>query len=112
MAAMNSLYFTKANLEKLLKLAEENGKGVEITVSVNNEMNEYGKNVGAYVAQTKEEREAKAAKNYVGSGKTFWSDGQSLVAKDGLMISAGGATYAKEVSNTPKTSKTDDDIPF
>jgi hypothetical protein len=35
--------------------------------------------VSAYVAQTKEQRDAKKPLFYVGNGKTFWSKGETPV---------------------------------
>lgn len=55
--------------EKLRK-SEKNGKVyVNLTVSPRKEEDKFGNNVYAIVQQTKEEREAKASKTYVGEGK-------------------------------------------
>jgi hypothetical protein len=53
----------------------------DITISVNDTKNEYGQDVSVFDAQSKEQREAKENKNYLGNGKVFWSsDGQSSAA--------------------------------
>jgi hypothetical protein len=41
------------------------------TVAINDEANQYGQNVSAYDSQTKEEREAKKPKAYIGNGNVF-----------------------------------------
>lgn len=53
-----------------------NEKGwANITVSINDDTNQYGQNASASISQTKEQREAKEAKVYVGNGKVVWTDG-------------------------------------
>jgi hypothetical protein len=52
-----------------------------MTISINDETNNYGQNVTAFAAQTKEQRDAKADKFYVGNGKVFWTDGTIVTAK-------------------------------
>lgn len=69
-------------MSALLQLVLKTGKGEykPITISINNETNEYGQNVSAWKEQTKEERAAKKKKEYVGNGKVFWTDGSINVA--------------------------------
>lgn len=58
-----------------------NEKGwANITISINDDTNQYGQNASAYNSQTKEEREAKEAKSYVGNGRVVWTDGTVNVA--------------------------------
>jgi len=58
-------------------------KGVyyNLTISVNDETNQFGQNVAAFDSQTKEEREAKKPKKYIGNGKVVWTDGKSTKAQ-------------------------------
>jgi hypothetical protein len=51
-----------------------------ITVFVNDETNTYGQNASAAMEQSKEQREAKEAKDYVGNGKVIWTDGNIQAA--------------------------------
>ena len=51
------------------------------TISVNDETNQFGQNVSAFDSQTKEEREAKKPKQYIGNGKVVWTDGKSTKAQ-------------------------------
>ncbi len=74
MASLNSLYFKKETLEVMLRtLTAKQAQGVEITISIYDEANQFGQNVSAYISQTKEQRDAKKERFYVGNGKTFWS---------------------------------------
>jgi len=76
MSALQSIYFKKETLKKVYDTLEKKGeKGIEITVSVSDETNQYGQNVAAFVSQSKEEREEKKPRFYVGNGKVFWTDG-------------------------------------
>jgi hypothetical protein len=46
------------------------------TISINDETNEWGQNVSIIDSQTKEERDAKKPKTYLGNGKVVWNDGK------------------------------------
>ena len=83
MASLNSLYIKKETLKTLLDTLEaKQEKGVELTVALNDEVNQYGQNVSAWVSQTKEQRDEKKQRFFTGNGKTFWSDGKITVAKE------------------------------
>lgn len=75
MSSLSILYFTKEKLQSMLDACE---KGIEITVAINDSLSEKGSNVSAYIAQTKEERDNKVPKKYVGNGNTFYTDGLIL----------------------------------
>jgi hypothetical protein len=82
MSSLSEIYLKKEVLETLLKTITAKGEnGVSITISASDETNNYGQNVTSFVSQTKEQREAKAGKYYVGNGKVFWTDGKITVAK-------------------------------
>ena len=58
-----------------------NDKGwANVTIFVNDETNAYGQNASAAMEQTKEQREAKEAKAYIGNGKVVWTDGNIQAA--------------------------------
>jgi len=81
MGSLSSIYIKKEVLETLLKVTDKKGeKGIELTISIGEETNTYGQNLSAYVSQSKEQREAKKEKYYVGNGKVFWTDGKITVA--------------------------------
>lgn len=105
MSSLSSIYIKKEILETLLKVVtKKEEKGVEITISINEEANQYGQNLSAYVAQTKEQREAKKDKFYVGNGKVFWTDGKIELPKKKEEV-----REAKPM-NTAEEDK--DDLPF
>ena len=88
---MIDLYFKRETLELLVKTLqtkasqgdEKGGAGVSLTVGVNDDANTYRQNVSASVAQTKEQRDAKAKKFFVANGKTFWSNkGEFIPSKE------------------------------
>jgi hypothetical protein len=88
MASLNSLYVKYDTLKKIMHTLEskeskgEEVKGISFTVSVNDEANQWEQNVNAYVEQSKEDREAKKDKFYIGNGKTFWSNGSQKSIKE------------------------------
>ena len=83
MASLSEIYIKKSTLETILKaLNAKQGKdaeGVKLTVSLSDQPSKFGQNVSVYVAQTKEQREAKTPLFYVANGKTFWSKGETPV---------------------------------
>ena len=83
MASLSEIYLKKSTLETILKaLNAKQGKdaeGVKLTISLSDQPNNYGQTVSVYVAQTKEQRDAKTPLFYVGNGKTFWSKGETPV---------------------------------
>jgi hypothetical protein len=89
MASLTNLYLKKETLETLLKgVNAKNLNGIDITVSINDEVKTFeGKNgtvvqnVSAFVSQSKEERDSKKEKFYVGNGRVFWTDGAISVAE-------------------------------
>jgi CRISPR/Cas system Type II protein with McrA/HNH and RuvC-like nuclease domain len=81
MASLNSIYIKKETLKTLYQTLEKKGdKGIEITISINEETNNYGQNLSAFVSQSKEQRLAKNPRFYVGNGKCFWTDGKIQIA--------------------------------
>ena len=81
MSSLNNLYIKLDTLKTLVKVLEQKKEnGISIDLSINDDVNDYGQNIKAYVSQSKEDREAKKDKFYVGNGKTFWTDGKITVA--------------------------------
>jgi len=100
MSNLSSLWLSEKNLETLLKgVKSKQAKGIELTISTNDEVNDYGQNVSAYVSQSKEDRDAKKDRFYVGNGKVFWTDGNIKTAPK------------KEAPSGLNESQTDD-LPF
>jgi hypothetical protein len=80
-----SIDVTKLPKEKFVK-GKNGAVYYDFTISVNDTPNEWGKNVSLFDSQTKEERDAKKKKDYLGSGKVTWTDGKvEAVAKQQAM---------------------------
>lgn len=63
-----------AKLETAKIVRGKNGaKYVNIAIIVSDEPNQWGKDVSISLEQSKEEREAKAPKTFVGNGKTVYN---------------------------------------
>lgn len=107
MAALGEVYFKKETLEQILKvLNKKDEKGISITISINDDSNQWGQNISAYVSQSKEDREAKKDRYYTGNGKVFWTDGK---------IQIGTKDEKPNTNSAPSTSSTSDevdDLPF
>lgn len=70
------------DLNKLNKAKEVQGKNgaryYNLSLVINDEANQYGKNVQVTEPQSKEERQAKEKKTFVGSGVSVWRNGETL----------------------------------
>ncbi len=74
-----SIRVDKLPKEKFVK-GKDNAVYYNFTISVQDETR-YGNNVAFMDSQTKEEREAKMPKTYLGNGKVVWTDGTIQVAE-------------------------------
>ena len=71
----------KVDLKKITKEKIYKGKKgdyLEMTVVINDEVDQYGNNVSVTEGQTKEERDAKAPKTYLGNVKVVWTNGTNV----------------------------------
>ena len=106
MASLSEIYVKKSTLETIIKALNakqgKEGEGVKLTISLSDQPNNFGQNVSAYVAQTKEQRDAKKPLFYVGNGKTFWSKGETPCPQ------RDQPTQAPQ----PVTAGGEDDLPF
>ena len=66
-----SIDVTKIDKTKLVD-GKNGAKYFNFDVIVNDEPNQYGKDVSISLSQTKEERTAKEKKVFIGNGKTVW----------------------------------------
>jgi hypothetical protein len=71
-----SIDVTKIDKSKLVK-----DKYLNLDIIVNDETNNFGQNVSASHSQSKEERESKVSKVYLGNGKVNWTNGQIVKAE-------------------------------
>jgi hypothetical protein len=81
---MGALINLSLRIDKLPKEKFVQGKDGAVyynfTIGVNDESNQWGQNVSATDSQTKEEREAKKPKSYLGNGTVIWTDGNIKLA--------------------------------
>ena len=62
-------------IDKSKIIEGKKGKYLPITITVNDEPDQFGNQGPVCIEQTKEEREAKTAKTYLGNCKVVWTDG-------------------------------------
>jgi len=78
---MASIIKTSINLNNIPKdkiFVGKKGKYLPITITLNNEPDQFGNQGPVVVEQTKDERDAKAAKTYLGNVKVVWTDGNNV----------------------------------
>ena len=74
-----SIRVDKLPKEKFIK-GKDGAVYYNLTISLNDETR-YGNNVSIQDSQTKEEREAKTQRNYLGNGKVVWTNNQISLAE-------------------------------
>ena len=80
---MSAIITASIDLSKVdkSKIFEKDGKKwLSLSINVNDET-KFGNNVGITIPQSKEEREAKAPKTYLGNGKVVWNSGTIVNAE-------------------------------
>ena len=78
---MASIINTSSNLNTIPKDRIVEGKKrkyVPITITLNDEMYQFGNQGPVVVEQTKEDRDAKAAKTYLSNVKVVWTNGTNV----------------------------------
>ncbi len=89
---MSALINLSLRVDKLPKEKFVQGKDGAVyynfTIGVNDESNQWGQNVSATDSQTKEEREAKKPKSYLGNGNVVWTDGNIKLADKKAEVTA------------------------
>tara|TARA_R110000787_G_scaffold157576_1_gene271478 strand:+ start:133 stop:447 length:315 start_codon:yes stop_codon:yes gene_type:complete len=80
------------------------GKYLPITITINDEPDQFGNQGPVVVEQTKEERDAKVAKTYLGNVKIVWTNGTNVdtAPRDGDQAPAAA----------PQLKPQEDDLPF
>ena len=106
---MASIIKTSINLNEIPKdkiYVGKKGKYLPITITLNDELDQFGNQGPVIVEQTKEERDAKAAKTYLGNVKVVWTNGSNVEP-------APRDTNMSAVTSTPKGQPApEDDLPF
>ena len=78
---MSTLINVSIDVTKIDKAKLYNGKYLNVTISINDQTDAYGNNVSVTESQTKEERDLKASKRYLGNGKVVYTNGEVKVAE-------------------------------
>ena len=89
---MSTLGNINIRVDKLPKERFVKGKDgavyCNITLAINDE-SRLGNNIAGTVPQTKEEREMKKPKEYIGNGSVFWTDGKIVLAEKEQQTESG-----------------------
>jgi len=78
---MASIIATSIDLTKIPKdkiIEGKKGKYLPITITINDEVDQFGNQGPVIVQQTKEERDAKTEKIYLGNLKVVWTNGDNV----------------------------------
>ena len=78
---MASIIKTSINLNNIPKdkiFVGKKGKYLPVTITINDELDQFGNQGPVVVEQTKEERDAKAPKTYLGNVKVVWTNGTNV----------------------------------
>ena len=102
---MASIIATSINLTEIPKdkiIAGKKGQYLPITITINDDIDQFGNQGPVVVEQTKEERDAKAPKTYLGNVKVVWTTGQNVDRAPMDMNSAPA----------PAPAAAEEDLPF
>ena len=102
---MASIIKTSINLNNIPKekiFVGKKGKYLPITITLNDEVDQFGNQGPVVVEQTKEERDAKAAKTYLGNCKVVWTNGDNVDV----------APRDNQSAPAPAPAAIEEDLPF
>ena len=80
MASIIKASINLSNIDKSKVIDGKKGKYLPITITLNDEPDQFGNQGPIVVAQSKEEREAKVAKTYLGNVQVVWTNGTNVDA--------------------------------
>ncbi len=106
---MASIIKASINLNMIDKskiIEGKKGKYLPITITINDEVDQFGNQGPVMIEQSKEEREAKTPKVYLGNVKVVWSNGQNVDAAP-RQDQQGGMAPPRQPQPAPV-----DDLPF
>jgi len=98
---MASIIKASINLSEIPKdkiYVGKKGKYLPITITLNDDVDQFGNQGPVVVEQTKEERESKQAKTYLGNVKVVWTNGDNVATapRDNQPQQATPAPVTKE----------------
>tara|TARA_R110000796_G_scaffold205291_2_gene321292 strand:- start:117 stop:434 length:318 start_codon:yes stop_codon:yes gene_type:complete len=105
MASIINASINLNHIDKSKIIEGKKGKYLPISIVINDEVDQFGNQGPITIAQSKEEREAKLAKTYLGNVKVVWTNGDNVAAapREGQQA----PTPAKQSAPAPS-----DDLPF
>lgn len=118
MGALVTFYMKKETLAALIEIAEKKEqKGIGLTMSINDRIDDYGNNAEITVTQSKEERESMANKFFAGKGKVVWVGEKGIsranqLAANSSQVIVHHAGQQQPQPQQPKNYKDDDGLPF
>jgi hypothetical protein len=80
MASIIKCSINLTNIDKSKVIDGKKGKYLPITITLNDELDQFGNNGPVVVQQTKEERDAKTEKTYLGNVKVVWTNDTNVSA--------------------------------
>ena len=102
---MASIIKTSIDLNKIPKdkiYVGKKGKYLPITITINDELDQFGNQGPVVVEQTKEERDSKVPKTYLGNVKVVWSNGTNV----------DPAPRDNQSAPAPAPAAAEEDLPF
>ena len=102
---MASIIKASINLSEIPKdkiIPGKKGKYLPITITINDETDQFGNQGPIVVAQTKEERDAKEKKTYLGNVQVVWTNGDNVAA----------APRNDQPQQAPQPPAVEEDLPF
>ena len=104
---MASIIKTSINLNAIPKdkiINGKKGKYLPIVITLNDEVDQFGNQGPVIVEQSKDERESKAQKTYLGNVKVVWTNGDNVAVaprQDQPVAQAAPAAAAAPVDDLP-----------
>jgi hypothetical protein len=101
MASIIKASINLSNVDKSKIIDGKKGKYLPITITLNDEPDQFGNQGPIVIAQSKEEREAKTAKTYLGNVQVVWTNGTNVDAAPRQDQPAQAAPAAAPVDDLP-----------
>jgi len=103
---MASIIKTSINLDNIPKdkiFKGKKGQYLPITITINDELDQFGNQGPVVVEQSKEEREAKTPKTYLGNVRVVWTNGENVDT---------APRDEQATAPQPATAEPEGDLPF
>jgi hypothetical protein len=103
MASIINASINLNNIDKSKIIDGKKGKYLPISITINDEPDQFGNQGPITIAQSKEEREAKSAKTYLGNVKVVWTNGDNVSAapRDGQQAQAPAQSLTPQADDLP-----------